>query len=48
LWKARNDRVFNNQITDVGEIVNDIKGLSWRFWIGSSWLRVCTMKVLES
>lgn len=31
LWKARNNRVFNNQITEVGEIVDEIKVLSWRW-----------------
>jgi hypothetical protein len=29
IWKARNDRIFNNLVKDYGEIVDEIKVLSW-------------------
>ena len=31
LWKARNERVFNNHITEVAEMVDEITVLSWRW-----------------
>jgi len=29
IWKERNARIFKNQYKDHGEVVDDIKGLSW-------------------
>lgn len=31
IWKARNDKFFNNQIKEVGEMVDEITVLSWRW-----------------
>nr|ABN07991.1 hypothetical protein MtrDRAFT_AC153128g24v2 [Medicago truncatula] len=31
MWKARNDKVFNNRNPYVGEMVDDVKVLSWRW-----------------
>lgn len=32
IWKSRNDRIFNNQVKSIEEMVEDIKILSWR-WV---------------
>jgi hypothetical protein len=31
IWKARNDRIFNNCIKETDEIVEEIKRLSWQW-----------------
>jgi len=31
LWRARNDRIFNNLTHDVEEVVEEVKVLSWRW-----------------
>lgn len=31
MWKARNDKVFNNCNSEVGDMVDDIKVVSWRW-----------------
>lgn len=33
IWKTRNDRIFNSIVKDHGEIVDDIKVLSWNWAI---------------
>lgn len=34
IWKARNDRIFNNVVTDVEELLESVKVLSWRWFLG--------------
>jgi hypothetical protein len=34
LWRTRNDRLFNNKETSVIEVVDSIKHLAWRWYIG--------------
>ncbi|MCI50500.1 hypothetical protein A2U01_0071744, partial [Trifolium medium] len=34
VWKRRNDSVFNNVIVTVEEIVEQIKVVSWQWFIG--------------
>jgi hypothetical protein len=36
LWRARNDRIFNNKIGEVDALVEDIKVLSWRWHLDRS------------
>jgi len=31
IWRARNNRIFNNQVTEVDELVDEVKVLSWRW-----------------
>lgn len=31
IWKVRNDRIFSNLVKEFGEIVNEIKVLSWNW-----------------
>jgi len=33
IWKSRNDRIFNNQVKTIEEMVEDIKILSWRWML---------------
>jgi len=33
IWKARNDRIFNNLIKEPSEIAEEIKVLSWRWFL---------------
>lgn len=40
IWKARNDRIFNTLVKDFGEIVDEIKMLSWNWAISRLKLRV--------
>jgi len=39
--KARNDRIFNNVVKGVEEIVEEIKVLSWRWMMGMRDTPVC-------
>jgi len=32
IWRKRNDRIFNNKVKGVEEMVEDVKGMSW-FWV---------------
>ncbi|CAJ2638160.1 unnamed protein product [Trifolium pratense] len=34
LWKIRNDCVFNNGVLNVGEVVEQVKVLSWKWFVG--------------
>jgi hypothetical protein len=36
VWKARNDRIFNNRLFEVVEVVELIQRLSWRWFLNSS------------
>jgi len=38
LWRARNDRIFNNSFREMEELVEDIKVLSWRWCLN----RMCS------
>jgi len=41
IWKARNDRIFNNVIARWDELVEEVKVLSWRWLLGISNSTVC-------
>jgi len=41
IWKARNDRIFNNVDIDVEELLESIKVLSWRWCLGRLNLPAC-------
>ena len=41
IWKARNDRIFNNVIASWDELVEEVKVLSWRWLLGRSNSMVC-------
>jgi len=41
LWRARNDRIFNNSNSDVAEIVEAIKVLSWRWTLSRLQVPAC-------
>jgi hypothetical protein len=44
LWKARNGRIFNNEIATWDELVEEVKVFSWRWLLGrTSTLQVCFM-----
>jgi hypothetical protein len=34
LWRVRNDVIFNNGVVDVEQLVDDIKRISWQWFIG--------------
>jgi hypothetical protein len=34
IWKARNDRLFNNKEASVNEVVDSIKHISWKWYLG--------------
>jgi hypothetical protein len=36
IWRARNDMIFNEKIGEVDALVDDIKVLAWRWWLGRS------------
>ena len=36
IWRARNDRIFNDKIGEVDALVEDIKVLAWRWWLDRS------------
>jgi len=40
IWKERNVRIFNNQVKEVDEIVDEIKAVSW-FWA------LCRFKIVS-
>jgi hypothetical protein len=31
IWKSRNDRIFNNKVKEVEEMVEEVKVLSWQW-----------------
>ena len=35
LWKAQNDRIFNNEAVSAGEVVDKIKEMSWHWFLAS-------------
>jgi hypothetical protein len=41
LWKARNDNIFNRKSIFVEEIVEEIKVVSWRWFLSRTQLPVC-------
>jgi len=41
IWKARNDRFFNNVVKGVEELVDEIQVLSWRWAMGRMDMPVC-------
>lgn len=41
IWRVRNDRIFNNKIGEVDELVEAIKVLSWRWWLSRMNSLVC-------
>lgn len=41
IWKARNDRFFNNVVKGVEELVEEIQVLSWRWAMGRMDMPIC-------
>jgi len=41
LWRARNDRIFNNLTHDVEEVVEEVKVLSWRWGLSRLHTTAC-------
>jgi hypothetical protein len=41
IWCARNDRIFNDKVSDVLELVEEVKVLSWRWYLSRSKSPVC-------
>lgn len=41
LWKARNDKIFNGQIHEVDDVVEEVKVLSWRWLLSRTSTPVC-------
>jgi len=40
-WRTRNDRIFNNAWCEAEELVEDIKVLSWRWFLNRTCAAVC-------
>lgn len=36
IWRARNNRIFNNKIGEVDDLAEDITVLAWRWWLDRS------------
>jgi len=47
IWKARNDRIFNNITKGVEDLVEEIKVLSWRWMLGRMKISVCMFSEWE-
>ncbi|KAK2449160.1 nucleoside diphosphate kinase [Trifolium repens] len=43
IWLRRNNIVFENGVTDVNEIVADVKLISWKWWIAKSKAPTCLL-----
>ncbi|AES71124.1 hypothetical protein MTR_3g070320 [Medicago truncatula] len=43
LWKARNNCIFNNEVTRWVEVVDEIKVLSWRWLLGRFQVPTCQL-----
>lgn len=41
LWKARNNRIFNNQAVEAEDIIEEVKVLSWRWTFNRINIPVC-------
>ena len=41
LWKVRNDKIFNEIIYEIDEIVEEIKVLSWRWMLSRTNTPTC-------
>jgi len=41
IWKARNNRIFKDQASNVEDIVEDVKVLSWRWSFNRIKIPVC-------
>lgn len=41
LWMTRNDRIFNNSLHVADELVEDIKVLSWRWFLNRTCASAC-------
>lgn len=41
IWKARNDKIFNDKVKEVLEIVEEVKVLSWRWCLSSLKIPAC-------
>jgi hypothetical protein len=46
LWKFRNDRIFNNKVASVEEVVDSIQHLSWRWFLNNT--AKSLLKIMES
>jgi hypothetical protein len=33
IWKTRNDRIFNNKIASIADVIDSVKRLSWQWFI---------------
>jgi len=33
IWRAKNDKIFNNNTGEVDDLVEAVKVLSWRWWL---------------
>jgi hypothetical protein len=43
LWKFRNDRIFNNKVASVEEVVGSIQHLSWRWFLNNTAKSSCLL-----
>lgn len=41
IWRVRNNRIFNNQVTEVDELVEEVKVLSWRWTLNRINIPAC-------